>query len=457
MIDHIIEHDRCNLFAALGSGKTGSVLNALPALELFDEGPGLILAPKRVARDTWPKEVEKWSNLAGTEIISILGTPTQRFQALAKSAQWHTINYDNLPWLYEHMGQKNWRFRTIVSDECTRLRGHREKGQGGKRTNALAKVAHLPQVKRYIGLTGTPCPNGLHQLWGPMWFVDGGERLGRNFTAFKNRWFKPSEDGYGTVPFEHSQAQIETLIADVCLTVDPRDWVDIAEPIESDVVVYLPDRVMDQYREMEKRMFLELEHDFGTHEVEAVNAAARTNKCLQIASGFVYHEGGDGFTELHSAKLEALESILEEANGMPLLVSANFVQEQKIIRRHFPKAVGIDDVTPEEFATGRYPMMVCHPASAGHGIDGLQDATNILVDYSSGWDLEYDDQIMGRIAPIRQYQSGHDRPVHRYRIMAHGTADYLVSRRRKTKMTVQQTLLEAMKRKEQGLCPVQVN
>lgn len=451
MIEHLHRHRRCALFAAMGSGKTSATLIGLNGIELMDEAPGLIIAPLRVARDTWPAEMDNWSNLAGQEIVPIIGTVTDRYRALAKKAKWYAINYDNLVWLYDHLGKKNWPFRTIVADESTRLKGHRgslSHGlRGGKRTNALAKVAWLSQVERFVELTGTPCPNGLKDLWGQLWFLDQGERLGTSYTAFTERWFQRDWDGHGLTPFPHSQEQIQERIKDICLTADPRDYMDIDEPIERDIVVELPDRAMDLYRKMEKQMFLELEHDFGKHEVEAVHAAARTNKCLQIAAGFVYHEGGEGFTELHTAKLEALESVLQEACGMPLLVSVSFVEERNIIRRHFPKAVGIDDVTPEEFATGKYPMMVCHPASAGHGIDGLQHATNILVDYSSGWDAEYDDQIMGRIAPIRQFQAGLDRPVYRYRIMASGTADYLVKRRRETKMTVQQILLEAMKRR----------
>lgn len=456
MMDHIAEHDRCALFASMGSGKTGAVLHALRGLAPMEDDPGLILSPKRVARDTWPKEAHKWSTLAGTEVTPILGTATERFTALGKKSLWYTMNYDNLPWLYKHLGKANWRFKTIVADESTRLRGMRESGQGGQRTNALAKVAWLPQVRRFIELTGTPCPNGLQNLWGPLWFLDHGQRLGKTYTAFLQRYFQRSWDGHGYEPFPSTQRLIEKLIQDICLTVDPRDWIDISEPIENDIVVELPAKAMDQYREMERKMFLELEHDLGTHEIEAVNAAAKTNKCLQIASGFVYHEGGEGFTELHSAKLEALESIVEEANGMPILVSVTFRHEFKMLKRHFPKLKIIDEVDEDDWNAGHVPMMAAHPASAGHGLN-LQDGSNILVDFSSGWDAEYDMQIFERIGPMRQYQSGHNRPAYRYRIMAHGTMDYLVKRRRETKMTVQQVLLEAMKRREQGLCPMPVN
>ena len=446
MMEHIARHPRCAAFAAMGSGKTGATLHALRAMDLMEEGPGLIIGPLRVARDVWTAETEKWSSLAGIEITPIIGTQTQRFTALSKKTLWHSVNYEMLPWLVKHHG-RNWPYRTIVADESTRLKGMREAGQGGERTNALAKVAWMPAVKRFIELTGTPAPNGLKDLWGQLWYLDHGERLGRSFTAFKDRWFGRPHSGYGLEPFPFSQDQIQDKIADLCITIDPKDYgVDVGKPIETDVVVHLPDKALDLYRKMEKQMFFELEHDFGAHEVEAVNAAARTNKCLQIASGFVYHEGGEGLTELHDAKLQALDSIREEANGMPLLISYSFVHELEMLKRHFPQLRAIKDVDLKEWNAGRIPMMAAHPASAGHGLN-LQEGSNILVDFSSGWDLEYDDQIIERIGPMRQYQSGLNRAVHRYRIMAHGTVDYLVKRRRETKRTVQDILLEAMKRR----------
>jgi SNF2 family DNA or RNA helicase len=296
-------------------------------------------------------------------------------------------------------------------------------------------------------LTGTPAPNGLKDLWGQLWYLDQGQRLGQSFTAFKERWFQRSWDGHSIEQLPFAQKQIQERIADICLTVDPRDWIDITDPIETDVVVELPDKVMDQYREMERKMFLELEHELGTHEIEAVNAAARTNKCLQIAAGFVYHESGDGFTELHDAKLQALDSIREEAGGMPLLISFSYRQELAMLKRHFPQLRHIDEVSEKDWNAGRVPMMAAHPASAGHGLN-LQDGSNILVDFSSGWDLEYDQQIIERIGPMRQWQSGHDRPVFRYRIMAHRTVDYLVKERRESKRSVQQILLAAMKKEK---------
>jgi SNF2 family DNA or RNA helicase len=451
MIEHLHRHRRCALFAAMGSGKTSATLIGLDGIELMSEAPGLIIAPLRVARDTWPKEMENWSNLAGQEIVPIIGSVTDRYRALARKAKWYAINYDNLVWLYDHLGKKNWPFRTIVADELTRLKGHRgnlSHGlRGNKRTTALAKVAWLSQVERFIGLTGTPAPNGLKDLWGQIWFLDQGERLGTTYDGFKQRWFQRSHSGHGIEPLEFAQEQIQDRIRDICLTIDPRDYIDISHPIETDIVVQLPDRAMDIYREMQKKMFIELEHDLGGHEIEAVHAAARTNKCLQIAAGSVYHDREGNYVELHHAKLEALESIREEANGMPLLISYIFRSDLDRLKKHFPQLRHIDEVDMDDWNAGKVPMMAAHPASAGHGLN-LQHGSNILVDFSSGWDLEYDQQIIERIGPMRQMQSGYDRPVYRYRIMAEGTVDYLVKERRRSKRSVQQVLLEAMKRKE---------
>jgi SNF2 family DNA or RNA helicase len=460
MMDHIARHDRCAIFAAMGSGKTGAVLHALRGIEPMEQAPGLILGPRRVAvgRDSkdqgvWKNEIGKWSSLAGIDVTPIRGTPAQREKLLKQDTPFHAINYEQLPWLVETLGgREGWPYRTIVADESTRLKGARAMSQGGQRTNALAKVS--PRVQRFIELTGTPCPNGLKDLWGQMMYLDGGARLGTSFTAFRERWFGRSFDGHSIDPFPFAQEQIQERIKDICLTVDPKDYgVDVGEPIEQDIEVELPAKSMDMYREMERKMFLELEHDLKVHEVEAVHAASRTNKCLQIAAGFVYNAEREAIP-IHEEKLDALDSIREEANGMPLLVSILFIEQFEMLKRKFPYIKHIDEVDTSdngEWNKGHVPMMAAHPAGAGHGLN-LQWGTNILVDLSSGWDLEYDQQIIERIGPMRQYQAGLNRPVYRYRIMASRTVDYLVKLRRKTKRTVQDILIEACKRKEEGQC-----
>lgn len=443
MIDHMVEHPRCAVFAAMGSGKTGATLSALQGIRMLDEGPGLIIGPKRVARSVWPSESDKWDNI-NVSVSVVKGDRYGAAAALKRKADFYAINYEQIPGLVQHLGDE-WPFRTIITDEASRLRGHRLR-QGGQRTRALSKVAWRSDVARFVELTGTPSPNGLSNLWGQMWFLDKGERLGRDYTSFEKRWFRPKESGYGLEPFEHSEKQIHERIRDLCITIDPRDYISIDEPIEHIVEVELPPKAREQYREMEKKMFLELEKILGGHEIEALNAASRTNKCLQIANGAIYHDDQRNWTELHSAKMEALESIVEEAEGMPLLVSYQFRSDLARLQARFPKARTLDQVTEAQWNAGDVPMLLAHPASAGHGLN-LQWGSNILVDFSSGWDLEYDQQIIERIGPMRQMQAGLNRPVYRYRIVAKNTVDEMVSERRAEKATVQDTLLEAMKRR----------
>jgi len=451
MMAHLAEHRRCALWAKMGSGKTSAVLVGLNALELLDEAPALIVAPKRVAKNTWPAEVERWDQTAHLRVEAIVGTLTERFQALARPAQFYTTNYEQLPWLVRHFG-KNWPFRTIIADESTKLKGHRLRN-GGARTASLAKVAHRYE-NRFIELTGTPSPNGLKDLWGQLWYLDRGARLGTSFDAFAQRWFRPAPNGYGLEPLRYAQEEIQNAVADLCLTVDPADWIKLAPVIETDIVVPLPSSARGMYEKMEREMFLELERSGALHEVEAVNAAVRTSKCLQIASGALYigdatDAGPREWIDMHDAKLEALESIVEEAAGMPVLVAYQFKSDMARIMKAFPQARYFDDSreTEDAWNAGRIPMLVAHPDSAGHG-SNLQHGGNILVDFSSGWNLESDDQIIERLGPMRQYQAGYDRPVYRYRILAEDTVDELVKVRRESKRSVQNVLLEAMKRKE---------
>ncbi len=449
MLDHIAENRRCALFAKMGSGKTSAVLVGLNMLDTLEEAPALIIAPKRVAKNTWPLEAEKWNETAHLKVVPIIGNRTERFIAMAQKAQFYTTNYEQLPWLVAHYG-RNWPFRTIIADESTRLKGHRLR-QGGARTEALAKVAHRYE-NRFIELTGTPSPNGLKDLWGQLWFLDRGQRLGTDYTGFSKRWFRPADNGYGLEPFDHTQREITERIRDLCLTVDPADYIKVDPVIETPIYVELPPKARDQYRKMEKQMFLELEASGALHEIEAVNAASRTQKCLQIASGAIYlgdaaDPGEREWEPLHDAKLEALDSIVEEACGTPILVAYQFCSELARILKAFPQARYFDDSreTENEWNAGRIPMLVAHPASAGHG-SNLQHGGNILVDFSSGWDLELDDQIVERIGPMRQFQSGLDRPVYRYRIIASATVDSLVMERRSSKRSVQDILLAACKR-----------
>ena len=447
IVDFITSVPRCAVWAGMGLGKTLSTLTALDILEIIEPGPALVLAPLRVATSTWPDEAQKWMHLSNVAVSAVVGTPDERRAALRRPATIYTINYDNLPWLVEHYGDR-WPFRKVVADESTRLKSFRLR-QGGVRARALAQVAHC-KIDRFIELTGTPSPNGLQDLWGQAWFLDRGVRLGRSFEAFKSRWFRSIQVGADRYavrlePLPFAQEQIEDRMRDICLSIDARDHFNIAEPIVNVIRVDLPAKARRMYRDMEREMFLAL--DCGT-EVEAFNAASKTVKCLQLANGAIYTDDTrSAFADVHDAKLQALEDVIEEASGMPVLVAYHFRSDLVRLQRAFPqgRALDNDPQTIRDWNAGKIPVLFAHPASAGHGLN-LQDGGNILVFFGHWWDLEQFQQIIERIGPTRQAQAGHDRPVFIHHIVAADTVDELVMARRESKREVQDLLLDAMKR-----------
>lgn len=347
---------------------------------------------------------------------------------------------------------------------CTRLKGLRISlqkhhksgkeflaGQGGKRSKALASVAHS-KVRHWLNLTGSPAPNGLQDLWGQMWFVDGGVRLGRSFTSFSERWFRPvpGTDGYSQIePLPHAQKEIEALIRDVSITVDPRDYFDLSETFEHLVKVQLPPKARASYREMERQLFTEIQSGNFNFEIEAFNGGGRMAKCLQIGNGAAWCDTErTTWAPIHDEKIEALQSIVGETNGTPLLVRYCNIPDKDRILKAFPRFKFLDNnpQTIKDFQAGRIHGLVTHAASAGHGLS-LQDNCWTMVDYSTDCNLEHDEQIIERIGPMRQYQSGYtDRQVKRYRIIAEQTIEERVCLPRiKEKMSLQNAFKEAMK------------
>ncbi|MCH7391633.1 DEAD/DEAH box helicase [Acinetobacter dispersus] len=448
IIEHILDNERCGVWAGMGTGKTSSTLTALDILDLIEPGATLVVAPLRVAATTWPDEAKKWKHLEHFKVVAIVGTAEERVRALKQQANVYTINYENLPWLVGYL-KENWFFTKVVADESTKLKGFRV-SQGSVRARALGKAAHT-RVKRFIALTGTPSPNGLKDLWGQVWFIDRGQRLGTSFGAFTQRWFQQIQVGADRnavqlVPFPHSQNEIQTKLKDICLSIEAKDYFDIKEPIFRPVEVELKGKARKLYDEMEKEMFIELS---ATTEVEAFNAASKTMKCLQIASGSIYTDDQGNWQAIHDLKIQALESIIEEACGMPVLVAYHFKSDLERLQKAFPSGRHLDKdpKTIHDWNAGKIPVLFAHPASAGHGLN-LQDGGNILVFFSHWWDLEQYQQIIERIGPTRQAQAGHDRPVYIYHIIAKNTIDSVVMERRDSKREVQDLLMEAMKRRE---------
>ncbi|WP_290372058.1 DEAD/DEAH box helicase [uncultured Parasutterella sp.] len=449
MIQFALQHPRCGLFVPMGMGKTSASLAIIDVLKnIFEEGPALVIAPLAVARNSWPSEVSKWADFSHLKVSAILGTTKERIKALHTKADIYVINYDNLTWLDDFLTAHNyrWPFPVVIADESTRLKSFRTR-QGAKRAKALARYTNF--FRRFIALTGTPSPNGLNDLWGQLWFIDNGERLGKSFSAFHNRWFRPLRVGASAaavqwVPHEFSQAQIQDAIADVCLSIKAEDYFDLDTPQFVNIEVDLPEDAQKLYDDMEHELFIELSNTT----VEAPNAAAKTVKCLQLANGAVYTDELHNWEEVHTAKLDALASIVEEAAGEPLLVAYQFKTDLARILKAFPKARAFDKrpETVAAFNRGEIPMLLVHPASAGHGLS-LQDGSSKLVFFSQWWNLEEHLQVIERIGPMRQMQAGHPRVVTVYQILAHGTIDYVALAKKRSKREVQDMLLDYLRNK----------
>lgn len=444
MIDFIQGVPRGALWASMGSGKSVSTLTALDQIALVEDDiwPALILAPKRVARSTWPTEITKWDHLKHLGAAVVLGDAAERKWALRQHADIFTMNYDNLPWALSQLDGK-WPFKTVVADESTRLRGYRLR-QGSKRARALASVAHT-EVKRFLELTGTPSPKGLSDLWGQIHFLDKGARLGRTYSEFEARWFTKGWDGYSIQPMPHAQREIQHRLRDICLTVS---GLPVDKPLVNPIYVDLPAAARTLYKSMEKDFFAEIEG----HGVEAFNAAVKSGKLQQISNGAAYfEEGSSAFKTIHDEKLDALASVVEEAAGAPVLVAYTFKSDLARILKAFPWAKHLDDnpKTEADWNAGKIEMLVAHPASCGHGLN-LQHGGNILAFFGIDWSLENHEQIIERIGPQRQKQSGYDRPVHVHMILARNTIDDVILERLSSRRSVQEVLREAMRARKRA-------
>lgn len=452
----LLDNPRTQFNVALGLGKTSMTLNAIDALILSGESkPTLILAPLRVARSTWSNEVKKWDHLSGLEVSPIVGDPAQRKAALRRDVPIYTINYENIQWLVDTLG-KDWPFGTVVADESTKLKSHRahfrktKTGKlalvcnGGARTNALAPYA-VKKVDRWINLTGTFCPNGLEQIWGQMWFIDQGRRLGTTYSAFLDRWFKVGFNGFGLTALPHAEEEIRNKIADVTFTLRAEDYLDLPEEIINTIYVDLPPAAMELYKKMEKELFIQIK----AGDVEAFTAAGKSNKCHQIANGAVYYDKEGNWEHIHDAKIEALNSILEEANGMPVIVIYKFKSDLIRLEKAFPKGKKLDQSpkTQRDFEAGKIPVLFLHPASAAHGIDGLQNATNIMCFYSLDWNVEERMQAIARIGKVRQLQAGFRRPTYVHQLAATDTVDEDIIVRIEERLTIEESLKRGLARR----------
>lgn len=367
--EFILSHPICALMLDMGLGKTVITLTVLwmLALDYFSIGKILVIAPKRVAEDTWSREFGKWAHLYGLKISKVLGSKKQREDALRKKANIYIVNRENVVWLVENY---LWDFDTVVIDELSSFKSNK-----AQRFKAMKKVR--AKVTRIIGLTGTPAPNGLLDLWPQMNLLDMGERLGHFIGGYREQFFLPDKRNreiiYSYRPKAGAEEKIYERISDICISMKAVDYLDMPQCIYNRREVVLDEKEMKLYLQMEKDMVL----PFGEQELDAVNAAALTNKLLQMSNGAVYDENKK-VLQIHDRKLDALEDLIEAANGKPLLVAYWFKHDREKIKARFETR---DINTSEEISEwnqGNIPVALIHPASAGHGLN-LQDGGSTIV------------------------------------------------------------------------------
>jgi len=441
-----------------GLGKTVMTLNAIDTHIVCGEShPFLILAPLRVARTTWKDELHRWKHLSHLDISTIVGSPQERQRALNRDVPIYTCNYENLVWLTEKL-RGRWKFQNIIADEATKLKAHRAHWQrtksgevlhctGGVRTSVLARLA-FKKIKRFWELTGSLGSNSLLQIWPLIWYLDAGERLGKSYSAFKDRWFKTGYNGFDIEALPYAEPEIRERIRDLVFTLLAKDYLDLGDEIVNTVYVDLPDTAKKHYKEMEKDFYTRVKN----REIEAFTAATKSGKLRQLANGAIYYDHSLNWEPVHNAKIEALESLIEEMNGMPLLVVYFFKSDLARLKKAFPRgrAFTTDEKTETAFKQGEIPILFIHPDSAGHGIDKFQYVTNAIVFFSLDWNSELRTQVIGRIGKVRQYQAGFKRPVFIYNLVCRNTIDEDILARIEDKLSVE----EALKR---GLARVGIN
>ncbi len=434
----ILEHPIAAILLEMGLGKSVITLTAIFDLTLdsFEIRKVLVIAPLRVARDTWPAEIEKWDHLKGLTCSVAIGSEAQRKVALKKRAQVYIINRENVNWLVNKSGLP-FDFDMVVIDELSSF-----KDNGSKRFKALRKVR--PGVRRIVGLTGTPSANGLMDLWAEIGILDMGQRLGRYITYFRNNYFMPDKRNQQMV-FSYkarpgAEEAIYKLISDITISMKNTDYIKLPELVMNEIPVWLSEEEQKIYDTMKRDLVLSLEGK----EIDALNAASLSNKLLQMANGAVYADDGS-VAKIHDRKLDALEDIIEAANGKPVLVAYWFKHDLERILNRFPAEKLDSAASIRRWNDGEVPLAVIHPASAGHGLN-LQAGGSTLVWFGLTWSLELYQQTNARL-----WRQGQKDTVVIHHIITKGTIDEDVIRALERKDKTQTALIDAVKARIGGV------
>lgn len=437
-VEHIEKTTHCGVFLEMGLGKTVSTLTAIEELmyDSMEVSSVLVVAPKRVAESVWQEEAEKWDHLKHLTFSKIIGTAKQRIDAFKAKADIHIISRDNLAWLVGMCGGGNLPFDMLVVDELSSFKSHQS-----NRFKCL-KFCHF---KRFVGLTGTPAPNGLIDLWPQIYLMDGGQRLGKTITAYRSAFFRPGRTN-GSVVYDYklldnSEQAIHEKISDICISMSAKDYLTMPERTDNFIKLQMPSELASRYKEFEKEKVLEL-YGGGT-EISVANAAALSNKLLQFANGAIYDTDGE-VHEIHRLKLDALKDIVDDAQGKPVLVAWTFKHDRDRIMKYL-KAYGPKELKGnaeiKAWNEGEIRVLLAHPASAGHGLN-LQAGGNIIVWFGQTWSLELYQQFNARL-----YRQGQKSAVIIHHLIVGHTHDEDVIEALKLKDITQASLMKSIKAK----------
>ena len=437
-IDYIKTHPIATVFLDMGLGKTSITLTAINDLlfDSFEVHKVLVIAPLRVARDTWTAEVHKWDHLQNLSCSVAVGTEPQRRAAFMRKADIYIINRENVQWLVEESGIV-FDFDMIVIDELSSFKSHNT-----KRFTAMLKVR--PKVKRIVGLTGTPASNGLMDLWAEFRILDMGQRLGRFITRYRTDYFQPDKRNgqiiYSYKPLPFAEDAIYNKIGDITISMKATDHLQIPELISSEYTVSLSEEDQKHYEKLKRELVLSL----GDGEITASNAASLSGKLSQMANGAIYDDDGNTIS-IHDRKLDALEDIIEAANGKPVLVAYWFKHDlirisERLKKLHIPFSRLDDADSIRRWNKGDIPVALIHPASAGHGLN-LQSGGSTLVWFGLTWSLELYQQTVARL--WRQGQTSETVVVQH--ILTKGTIDSRIMKALSQKEHTQTALIDAVK------------
>lgn len=427
--EHIINNLRSGLFLDMGLGKTVTTLTAIVELfGTFEASKVLIIAPKLVAEQTWPEEIKKWEHTKHLTVSPIIGNPRQRVRALQKEADIYTVGRDNVVWLVEALGRGGWDFDMLVIDELSSF-----KNAASQRFKALRKVAFLSD--RCVGLTGTPAPNSLIDLWSQVYLLDEGERLGRTLTIYRNAYFSKNFNGFGYSLNKKYEPLIQDKLKDICISMTAKDYLDLPERLDAIKSFNLEN--FQRYDEFKQREVLRLE-DAG--DITPVNAAALYSKLLQFANGAVY-DADKNVHVVDNTKLDLLETIVDDMQGQPLLVFYQFQSDLARILKRIPSAETMDGAgTIDRWNRGEIQVLVAHPASIGHGLN-MQFGGHHMVWFGLPWSLELYQQAVKRLD-----RQGQQNVVINVPLLAKGTVEELVWAKLQDKAATQDGLIEALKK-----------